>query len=223
MKGQHSHLLTRVPAGGMDYKGYNIAIHELGHNVEQTISLYDMDYFMLNRVPSTAFTEALAFMFQKRDLDLLGINNNDPGKNAMDIWDKAWHLYEITGVSLLDISVWKWLYANPKATPEELKEAVIRLAKEIWNEYYAPVFGIKDEPVLAIYSHAISNPLYLSAYAFGQIIEFQLERYLDGKDFAKEVDRIFRLGKLTPNQWMLQATGKPLSVEPLLEAVRNSK
>jgi len=221
MKGQQSHLRTRIPAGGMDYKGYNIAIHEFGHNVEQTLSLYDVDYFMLNGVPNTAFTEALAFVFQKRDLDLLGIKDNDPEKDAMDILDKAWQLFEITGVSLLDISVWKWLYANPDATPDELKQTVVRLAKEIWNDYYAPVFGIKDEPVLAIYSHMVSYPLYLSAYAFGQIIEFQLEQYLTGKDFAKEIDRVFRLGRLTPNQWMIQATGKPLSVDPLLVAVRN--
>jgi hypothetical protein len=223
MKGQHSHLRTRIPAGGMDYKGYNIAVHEFGHNVEQTLSMYDVDYYMLGSVPNTAFTEALAFVFQKRDLDLLGIKDNDPQKEAMDIYDKAWQLYEICGVSLLDVSIWQWLYANPNATPEELKTAVIRLAKEIWNQYYAPVIGVKDEPILAIYSHMISYPLYLSAYAFGQIIEFQLEQYLVGKDFAKEVDRIYRIGRLTPNQWMIQATGKPLSVEPLLEAVKNSK
>jgi hypothetical protein len=30
-------LRTRIFAEGMDYKGYNIAIHEFGHNVEQTI------------------------------------------------------------------------------------------------------------------------------------------------------------------------------------------
>jgi len=66
----------------------------------------------------------------------------------------------------------------------------------------------------------LSYPLYLSAYSFGQIIEFQLEQYLQGKNFAQEVDRIYRLGRLTPNQWILQATGKPLSVEPLLEAIR---
>lgn len=223
MKGQKSHLRTRIPDSGMDYKGYNIAIHEFGHNVEQTLSLYDVDYYVLNGVPNTAFTEALAFVFQKRDLDILGIKNDDAGKDAMDVLDKAWQLYEIAGVSLLDISVWKWLYAHPNATPEQLKEAVIRLSKEIWNEYYAPVFGIKDEPVLAIYSHMISYPLYLSAYAFGQIIEFQLEQHLNGKDFAVEVDRIFRLGRLTPNQWILEATGKPLSVDPLLKAVREIK
>ena len=26
-----AHLRTRIGAGGMDYKGYNIAVHELGH------------------------------------------------------------------------------------------------------------------------------------------------------------------------------------------------
>jgi hypothetical protein len=222
-KKQHAHLRTRIPAEGMDYKGYNIAIHEFGHNVEQTLSLYDVDYYLLNGVPNTAFTEALAFIFQKRDLDILGIDDKTPEKDNLDILDKAWGLYEIAGVSLLDISVWKWMYANPDATPAQLKDAVIRLSKEIWNEYYAPVFGIKDEPILAVYSHMLGYPLYLSAYAFGQIIEFQLEQYLRGKDFAKEVDRIYRLGKLTPNQWILQATGKPLSVEPLLEAIRKNE
>lgn len=178
MKGQKAHLRTRIPVDGMDYKGYNIAIHEFGHNVEQTISLYDVDYYMLNGVPNTAFTEALAFVFQKRDLELLGIENNDPGKKNMDILDKAWQLYEICGVSMLDIAVWKWMYAHPDATPEQLREATINLSKEVWNEYFAPVFGIQDQTILAVYSHMVSYPLYLSAYAFGQVIEFQLEEYL---------------------------------------------
>ena len=219
-KGQKAHLRTRIPADGMDYKGYNIAIHEFGHNVEQTISLYDVDYYMMNGVPNTAFTEALAFVFQKRDLELLGIADNDPEAAKNDVMDKAWQLAEIAGVSLLDIEVWKWLYAHPDATAQELQEESIRLSKEIWNEYYGPVFGTQDETILAIYSHMISYPLYLSAYAFGQIIEFQLEQYLSDKNFATEVDRIYRLGQLTPNQWMLQATGTPLSVEPLLKDLR---
>ena len=220
MKGQQSHLRTRIPDTGMDYKGYNIAIHEFGHNVEQTLSLYDVDYYIMNGVPNTAFTEALAFVFQKRDLELLGITDNNPEKEALDVLDKVWSLYEICGVSMLDISVWKWLYEHPDATAEELKQTTIRLSKEIWNKYYAPVFGVKDETVLAVYSHMISYPLYLSAYAFGQIIEFQLDQYLKEKDFATEVERIFKQGRLTPNQWMIEATGKPLSVDPILEATR---
>ncbi len=222
MKGQKARLRTRIPADGMNYKGYNIAIHEFGHNVEQTISLYDVDYYMLEGVPNTSFTEALAFVFQKRDLEILGIENNDPDKDMLNVLDKTWSLYEIAGVSMLDIAVWKWMYANPDATAYELQEATIRLSKEIWNKYYEPVFETKNETVLAIYSHMIGYPLYLSAYAFGQIIEFQLENYMKGKDFAPEVDRIFRLGRLTPNVWIKEATGKPLSVEPLLEAIRKS-
>ena len=220
MKGQQSRLRTRIPAAGMNYKGYNIAIHEFGHNVEQTLSLYDVDYYMLSGVPNTAFTEALAFVFQKRDLEILDITDPNPEKQAMEILDKVWSMYEICGVSMLDISVWKWMYAHPDATAEQLKEATIALSKEIWNKYYAPVFGVKDETVLAGYSHMISYPLYLSAYAFGQIIEFQLDQYLEGKNFANEVERIFRQGRLTPNQWMILATGSPLTVEPMLEAVR---
>lgn len=54
-KGDRAHLRTRIPEGGLDYKGYNIAIHEFGHNVEQTLSLYDVDYYMLNGVPNTAW------------------------------------------------------------------------------------------------------------------------------------------------------------------------
>lgn len=220
MKGQQSRLRTRIPEQGMDYKGYNIAIHEFGHNVEQTISLYDVDYFMMSGVPNTAFTEALAFVFQKRDLEILGIKDENPEKKAMDVLDKIWSMYEICGVSMLDISVWKWMYAHPDATADELKEAVVSLSKEVWNKYYAPVFGCKDETVLGIYSHMIGYPLYLSAYAFGQIIEFQLDNHLQGKDFAGEVSRIFRQGRLTPNVWIKQATGNDLSVDPMLQAVR---
>jgi len=35
MRSEKSRLRTRIGEGGMDYKGYNIAIHEFGHNVEQ--------------------------------------------------------------------------------------------------------------------------------------------------------------------------------------------
>lgn len=222
MKGQRSRLRTRIPEQGMDYKGYNIAIHEFGHNVEQTISMYDVDYFMMSGVPNTSFTEALAFVFQKRDLELLGIEDNNPEKLKMDILDKAWSMYEICGVSMLDIAVWKWMYAHPDATALQLQEAVIALSKEVWNKYFAPVFGVKDETVLGIYSHMIGYPLYLSAYAFGQIIEFQLDNYLTGKDFAAEVSRIFKQGRLTPNVWIKQATGDDLSVVPMLRAIREN-
>ncbi|MCT4603686.1 MAG: hypothetical protein N4A59_12420 [Marinifilum sp.] len=219
-KGQKAHLRTRIGAKGMDYKGYNIAIHEFGHNVEQTISLYDVDNFVMNGVPNTAFTEALAFIFQKRDMLLLDVKDDSPQKDALKKLDLFWSAYEIMGVSLVDIRMWRWLYANPNATAAELRDATMDIAKAVWNEFYAPVYGVKDQPILAVYSHMLSNPLYLSNYAFGNVIEFQLEQQLKGKSFPNEVDRIFKQGRLTPNQWMVEATGNDLSAEPLLKAAK---
>jgi oligoendopeptidase F len=200
----------------MDYKGYNIAVHEFGHNVEQTISMYDVDNYMMSGVPNTATTEALAFVFQKRDLQLLGIKDENPEKEKMETLESAWSLMEIMGVGMVDMKVWKWLYANPDATPAQLKESVISIAKETWNSYFAPVFGVKDSPVLAIYSHMIDSPLYLANYSYGQIVQFQVEKYLKGKDLSDEIDRMFSQGRLTPQQWMMGATGSKITVQPLL-------
>ena len=216
IKGMKSHLRTRIPDDGMDYKGYNISIHEFGHNVEQTISIHDIDHYILNGVPNTAFTEALAFIFQSRDLQLLGIDENNPDAEAFKMLDLIWQTYEIMGVSLLDMRVWKWLYENPNASKSEFKEAIIRVAKEIWNDYYAPVYGMTDEVILAIYSHMISYPLYLSAYAFGNIIEFQLEQFLKANNFSQTVDRIYRFGCLTPDLWMQKAVGEKINIDPML-------
>ena len=215
LKGDVARLRTRIPESGMNYKGYNIAVHEFGHNVEQTISLYDVDYYMLNGVPNTAFTEALAFIFQKRDLELLGYEMEKPDKNLQTL-DNFWSSVEIMGVSLLDQRTWKWMYANPNATASELKAAVIDMAIDIWNEFYAPVFGIEDEPILAVYSHMISYPLYLSNYAIGNLIEFQVEQHLEQNHFATEVDHIFKQGRLTPNAWMQEAIGEDISPEAIL-------
>lgn len=222
MKGDKAHLRTRIGADGMNYKGYNIAIHELGHNVEQTISLYFVDNYIMQGVPNTAFTEALAFIFQKRDLELLGKPQTDPAKDALAALDNCWSSYEIMGVSLVDMKVWKWMYEHPNATKAELKETVITTAKEVWNQYFAPVFGIEDTPILAIYSHMIDNPLYLSNYPVGHIIDFQIDEYLKGKNFADETLRIYAAGKLIPQIWMKNAVGEEISIQPLLKATDNA-
>jgi len=218
MRNDIARLRTRIGADGMDYKGYNIAVHEFGHNVEQTVTMNDVDYYMLQGVPNTAFTEAVAFLFQKRDLELLGMPNADPDKDHMMALDNFWASYEIMGVSLVDMKVWKWMYENPAATPAELKEAVISAAKEVWNNYYAGILGGKDEPILAIYSHMIDNPLYLSNYPMGHLIDFQIEQQVKGKNLADEFNRMYTQGRLVPQVWMKGAVGQEISIKPTMNA-----
>jgi hypothetical protein len=135
MHTMNSLLRTRVSAKGMNYKGYNIAVHEFGHNVEQTISLHSVPYYTLKGVPNTAFTEALAFVFQSRDLDLLGIKTANAEQQTLATLDQFWSVCEIMGVSMVDMKVWKWLYNHPQAKPDELKKATIGIANEVWNQY----------------------------------------------------------------------------------------
>ena len=221
---QPARLRTRISNKGMDYKGYNIAVHEFGHNVEEVISLYDIDYYTLAGIPNTGFTEASAFLFQQRDMKLLGYESTGSKANSNTTLDMIWGMYEIMGVSLVDMRMWQWLYQNPQATAAQLRDAVIKIAAEVWNQYYEPVLGEKDSPLLAIYSHMVGYALYLPGYPIGQIVQYQLEEHLakcpTPEAFAKEYTRIYQQGRLTPDAWMRGAVGSPMSVQPILKAVR---
>lgn len=223
-RNQPARLRTRINDKGMDYKGYNIAVHEFGHNVEEVISLYDIDYYTLAGIPNTGFTEASAFLFQQRDLQLLGHGKQIMSRDAT--LDIIWSMYEIMGVSLVDMAMWQWLYDNPKANAAQLREAVIAIAGDIWNKYYAPLLGEQDCPLLGIYSHMVGYALYLPAYPIGNIVQFQLEEHLaqckTPAEFAQEYTRIYQQGKLTPDTWMRGAVGEAMSVEPILKAVRKA-
>ena len=224
-RNQPARLRTRISDKGMDYKGYNIAVHEFGHNVEEVLSLYNIDYYTLAGIPNTGFTEASAFLFQQRDLQLLGYKAKGNKAKGEEVLDMIWGMYEIMGVSLVDMAMWEWLYANPKATAAQLREAVITIAGDIWNKYYAPLLGEQDCPLLGIYSHMVGYALYLPGYPIGQLVQFQLEEHLakcqTPAEFAKEYSRIYQQGKMTPDAWMRGAVGESMSVEPILNAVRN--
>ena len=221
-RGDKPHLRTRVESAGMDYKGYNIAVHELGHNVEQYFSLYEIDHTLLAGVPNTAFTEALAFLFQARDLELLGRPRAGAGAERLRVLDHYWNTREIAGSALVEIDTWRWLYAHPDASAAQLREATVSIARATWDRYYAPHLGGQgDTALLGIYSHTISIPLYLFNYVLGHVIAFQLEEHLAGKDaatFASEYARVARQGAILPDAWMIGATGAPVSAGPLLAA-----
>ena len=138
------------------------------------------------------------------------------------VLDQFWGMYEIMGVSLVDMQMWQWLYAHPKATAAELREATLEIAARVWNEYFEPVLGEKDCVLLAIYSHMVNSPMYLPNYPIGHIVQFQLEEALadkSQKEWAENYERWYRLGRLTPNEWMRQAVNGELSVQPVLRAI----
>jgi len=221
-RGDDPHLRTRVNPDGMDYKGYNIAVHEMGHNVEQICSLYLVDHTLLSGVPATAFTEALAFTFQNRDLELLGLTRPDAESERLRVLNDFWATWEIAGVALVDLGVWRYLYKNPRASPSDLREATLKIARDIWDRSYAPVLGGKSSGILAIYSHMVSEFLYLPDYPIGHLIAFQLEQKLLHGDFGAQFERAASFGRVTPDFWMEHATGSPLSAQPLLDATEKA-
>ncbi len=224
MRYQPARLRTRVGKNGMDYKGFNIATHELGHNVEQTITMNYIDHTLLNGVPNTAFTEAFAFVFQVNDLMLLGLNpDRDAKSEAMHVLNDFWSTYEIGGVSLVDMRIWRWMYDNPEATAAQLREAVLDISKDVWNLYYAPVFGMKDVYLLGIYSHIIHSFLYIPDYAIGHMIAFQVkEQMKKAGNIGSEFERMSLAGNIAPDLWMINADGTPVGPDALLHATEEA-
>jgi hypothetical protein len=223
MRSEKAHLRTRVETTGMNYKGFNIAVHEMGHNVEQTFSLNDNDYTLLQGVPNTAFTEALAFVFQGHDLELLGLPAPDAKSESEKTLNDFWGTYEIGGVALVDMAVWHWMYDHPQSTPKQLDEATVQISKDIWNRYYAPVFHKNDVVLLGIYSHMIDSFLYLPDYPIGHMIAFQIEEQMKKAGaIGPEFERMAKMGRITPDLWMERATGRPVGPEALLQATQRA-
>jgi hypothetical protein len=222
-RADHPHLRTRIGSQGMDYKGFNIAVHEMGHSVEQTFSLNDIDHTTLSGVPNNAFTEALAFVFQNKDLELLGLAQPTAEATALKTLNDFWGTYEISGVALVDMRMWHWMYDHPNATPEELKNATVPIARDIWNRYYAPVFHQRDVTLLGVYAHMVNNFLYLPDYPIGHMIAFQIEEQIAkaGK-IGPEFERMAKFGSLAPDLWMKNATGAPVGPAALLHATERA-
>ena len=126
------------------------------------------------------------------------------------------------GVALVDLALWEWMYAHPDATPAQLRDATVRIAAEVWERTFAPLMHDQPSQLLGIYSHMLAYPLYLANYPLGHLIAFQLEEHFHGADLASEFERVCKLGNLTPDLWMRQAVGQPLSAQPLIHAAERA-
>jgi len=224
-EGKHHMCIRCVKDNGefrINYSTFDTFMHELGHLVEMYFSTQCMDHNLLRHVPNTGFTEALAFTFQDKTKEVLGIVDIDQNAKHLRVLELFWGLVEMAGVSLIEMRVWHWMYENSEATAEQLRDVTIKIAQNVWNEYFLPVFGIGDQSILAIYSHTICFPLYTSDYFLGSLIQHQIQEHLKDKDLAKEVERMYKIGNVTPDLWMQQAVGVPLSINPIIDSVKKA-
>ncbi len=117
-RGDKAHLRTRVEKDGMNYKGYNIAVHELGHNVEQTFSLNDIDsHAPAGRAEHRVHRGAGVRVPGARPRAARPGRSPTPRASALQTLNDFWATFEIAGVALVDMAVWHWMYEHPDATP----------------------------------------------------------------------------------------------------------
>lgn len=216
----------------LGWDGFDTAMHELGHALEQVISCSFAPRPTLRGVPNTACTEAFAFLYQSLGRRVLGLI--DPAREehsfAIDSVQTMLTACQIAGPSLLEIRLWHWLYEHRElegdAGAEALRDAAVAIADELWERFYAVDFGPDSNHLLAAYQHMIHHPLYLADYTLGHIISHQIRSHLRGRDLATETRRICSIGQVTPDLWMRKAVGGPISVEALVrdagEALRDT-
>jgi hypothetical protein len=223
MHGEKAHLRTTFEPYGLNYKGFRIGMHETGHTIEQNVALYYTDYYSLKGIPSAPFTECMADLIAYRDMVGLGVSREySQEEKELNALASFMYVWEMGAEGIHEIRVWKWFYEHPDASVEELREATLNIAGEIWNEYFAEFFGERDNTILSIYNHFLGGSLYLHAYPLGNVILMQVEEYCKDKDFPSEMVRMCSIGKLTPDLWMQEATGEVVSAEPMLAAVRRA-
>lgn len=115
------------------------------------------------------------------------------------------------------------MYDHPDATPAQLREATLQIARDVWNKYYAFIFGKRDVVLLAVYSHMIDSILYLPDYPIGHMIANQIEEKMrSAGTIGPEFERMAKFGSLAPDLWMRNATGSPVGADAMLKAVERS-
>ena len=65
----------------------------------------------------------------------------------------------------------------------------------------------------------VQRNLYLANYPIGGMIARQIEEQVErAGDLGAEFERMARIGRVTPDQWMIEATGAPVGPDALLRA-----
>ena len=203
----------------LGWDGFDTAMHELGHNLEQLCSTFFVSRPALRGVPNTACTEAFAFLYQSLAKRVLGIEDGDAAERAYHEETIAAMLMtcQIAGPSLVELRTWREIYTLGDACrPETIRAALLRHSEEVWAEFFQQHFGEDPYHILGAYQHMLGHPLYLADYAIGRTMSHQIRSHMRGRDLAAETRRICSIGSVTPDAWMRTAVGGPLSPQALI-------
>ena len=220
LEGYGAWLRTSSLDTELGWDGFDTAMHELGHNLEQLCSCYFAPRASLRGVPNTACTEAFAFLYQSLAKRVLGIEDPAAAERSYHEETIAAMLMtcQIAGPSLVELRTWREIYdLGDACTPEAIRAAVLRHSEEVWNEFFQPHYGDDPYHILGAYQHMLGHPLYLADYAIGRTMSHQIRSHMRGRDLAAETKRICSIGSVTPDAWMREAVGGPLSAVPLIE------
>ena len=122
------------------------------------------------------------------------------------------------GVALVDMGVWHWMYDHPDATPAQLRDATLQIAKEIGTSTTRRCSRSGMCPCSPIYSHMIDSYLYLPDYPIGHLIAFQIEQQMVKAEASARSSSAWQSRVVLHRIWMKGATGRPVGPEALLEA-----
>jgi len=230
LRGDTALMTTVFNRHGLDFKAFRIAMHELGHVVCGVYTTKNIDHYILADVPTSGITEGIAELLAFKNTEGLGLTQQRSFEEQKEMLSLAalWYLVDIGGQSLTEIETWKWMYLHPEATAAELQNAVLHISGEIWNKYYASVFGgIKDQHILSLYNHFITGSLYLFNYFIGDVVMFQLyDAFMPG-NLEDGLKNACCEGQTLPELWMLHAVGEKISLKPLMgtaqKAINNFK
>ena len=219
LNGYPALFTTAFPDEGLDYKGFRIAMHELGHVTEMLYTMREVDYPALEGVPTGGITEGVAEYFAYRNITALGLDEGSPEEvKHLQALASFWYNVDMGGQALAEIEIWKWMTENPDAGPQEVRDAVLGISRSVWNEYFAPVFGIRDQHILSVYNHMITGSLYLFNYFVGNVVMFQLFEGFQHEPVEVGLSRACAEGNTLPDLWMNRAVGRDISVQPMLDA-----
>jgi hypothetical protein len=211
-------LTTSLNRGRFDFAAYGTAMHELGHAVESAFSVPRAPRPALRGVPGSCAVESVANIFCDTRFKLVNVKLSTEPIEPLDqtTIETMLSACQMSGPALVELRAWRWLYDHPDATAEELRDAVLQIAANVWTEFFEEHYGPDPYYLTAAYQHMIGYPLYLANYVISGVALQQMRAYVRGKDVASELMRMYTIGRLTPDLWMERAVGAPLSVEPLL-------